>query len=157
MLSRLGKIAASGALTVVLVGCNYTSRKHSQSSPVVVQSTRESIQRDFVNVYCLGCHTQANAKNRFVDLTDIVKLAEPGDHTTEAGHHHRVLVQPGCPKQSLFLSILKEGKMPPRPAEPVPAETLRSIESWIVSLKPDAGDSCNGDEPGAGVDGDEPG
>lgn len=121
----------------------------SGSSPqgVTISPTQESIQRDFVNVSCLSCHTQATPKNRYVNLNDIMALTKPVDHTIDPEHHHRVLILPGCPKQSLFLSILKEGKMPPAPSDPISAATIQALESWIVSLKPNAGTSCNSDEP----------
>ncbi len=139
-------VAWGFVLFPVLSACSASSGSSPQGASAI-SPTRESIQRDFVNVSCLRCHTQETVKNRYVDLTDIMNLTQPGDHNTEAGHHHRVLIVPGCPKQSLFLGILKEGKMPPGGAETIPVSTLQALETWIVSLKPDAGKSCNSDEP----------
>ncbi len=129
----------------LLSACSGNSGSSSQG--VTVSPTRESIQRNFVNVSCLQCHAQATPKNRYVDVTDILTLTKPGDHTTDAGHHHRVLIKPGCPKQSLFFSILKEGRMPPPPSDPIPAATIQALDDWIVSLKPNPGTGCNSDEP----------
>jgi hypothetical protein len=143
------KLFLFGAVVVGVAACSYSKDKAPEAA-TAVQPTRESIQRDFVAGTCLRCHRTPTELNRFVDLNDIGKL-------TEAGHHRPAAVIPGCPKQSLFLSILREGKMPPLAAEPIPETTLKAIEDWIVSLRPDAGDSCNGDEPGSGGDGDEPG
>lgn len=148
----LGRALAFGLLLGVLMGCNYSRRKTPLGGAPVVLATRESIQQDFVGASCLRCHTQANAKNRYVDLSDILTLTQPGDHNTEAGHHHRVLIVPGCPKQSFFVSILKEGKMPPAPDERVLPETIEAIEDWIVGLRPNPGTACDSDEPG-GPDG----
>lgn len=139
--------AVLSALFLLLSACSGSSGSSPQSGLLTVSPTRESIQQNLVNVSCLRCHTQATAKNRYVNLTDIMTLTVPGDHATEEGHHHRVLILPGCPKQSLFLSLLKEGKMPPTPADSVPMATLKAIEDWIISLKPDAGTTCEGDEP----------
>lgn len=145
---RMCRILSFGIVLGIVVGCNYSQRKTPLGGAAVVLATRESIQQDFVGGSCLRCHTQANAKNRYVDLTDIMTLTQPGDHNTEAGHHHRVLIVPGCPKLSFFVSILKEGKMPPTPDERVLPETIEAIEDWIVSLRPNPGTACDSDEPG---------
>lgn len=145
---KFGSAAGWGLLLLLplLGACGKNSGSTPQGGPITVAPTLEGLQKNFVDVSCVKCHTSATAKNRWVDLTDILALTKAGDHTTEAGHHHRILIQPGCPKQSLFLSILKEGKMPPS-GDAVPASTLQALETWIVSLKPNAGTSCNSDEP----------
>lgn len=134
-------------LVAILTSCSRNSEPAPQGGSVTVLPTKESIQRDFVNVSCVGCHTQPTAKNRNVALSDIgaIIVGAPHDHT--ANPMPRMLIVPGCPKQSFFLSILKEGKMPPGGQQTVPAATLQAIETWITSLKPDAGNSCNSDEP----------
>lgn len=58
------------------------------------------------------------------------------------------LIKPGCPKQSFLMMILKAQKMPPLPNPPVDAATIKVLEDWIVSLDPNAGTACDGDEPG---------
>lgn len=141
-------------LLLTLVSCNYSDRKQPQSGEFSVEATRESIQRNVVNVSCLRCHTQATPRNHGVELTDILSLTSAPEHAP-GGHHHSALILPGCPKQSLFVSILKEGKMPPPPEQPLPATTIATIETWITSLKP--GTNCNSDEPGGpDSDGNEP-
>lgn len=119
--------------------------------PLVIQPTKESIQTEFVNKSCLGCHESASARNRFVDLRDIGVLAEEG-HVHEPGGPRHNLIKPGCPKQSFFLSIIREGKMPPPPAPRPSDENLQAVDAWIVSLKADA--TCLSDEPG-GDDGED--
>ncbi len=134
-----------GALLLVLPACSRNSGSSPQGGSVTVSPTQESIQRDFVNVSCVGCHSQPTSKNRNVGLGDISALVVGHPHDHEAGTMPRMIILPGCPKQSLFLSILKEGKMPPRGA--ISQATLQAIETWIISLKPDAGKSCESDEP----------
>lgn len=118
-------------------------------SPVEIESQMtpdlKSIQSEFVNKKCLSCHSQPTEKNRFVALSDISQIIAGIGHTYESSHMRRNLIMSGCPKQSLFLSIIKEGKMPP--SENVSAVILRTIEEWIVSLKPSAGRACQDDEP----------
>lgn len=151
-----GKGIALGFGLLTLAACNQSTTKVPESGPLRVQANRESIQRDFVNGTCLRCHGEATARNHFVDLRDIARHTAPRNPGAEDGHHHHEpLIKAGCPKESLFLAVLKSGEMPPRPSDPVPAETLQAIETWIRSLDPQA--ACS-DEPGTG-DGqdDEPG
>lgn len=116
-----------------------------QTGETRVSPTQESIQRDFVNVACLECHRMPTAKNRNVGLSDIGAILENGSHDHGTTFVARKIIRPGCPKQSLFLSILKEGKMPPKGK--VPGETLDAIETWITSLDPAAEKTCERDEP----------
>lgn len=134
-------------MLLALSACSRTSEPIPQGGAVTVSPTQESIQRDFVNVSCLGCHRQATSKNRNVALSDIGSIIVGTPHDHNASPMPRMLIVPGCPKQSFFLSILKEGKMPPGGQETIPMATLEAIETWITSLKPDAGNDCNSDEP----------
>ena len=125
-------------------------------TPAKLEPSLKSIQTIFVTKKCLSCHTEATERNRNVVLTDLSLLIEKTNN--DGGHQHHLkdsiplgqmrknLIKPGCPKESFFLSIMKEGKMPPPPSKATPEE-LKIIEQWITSLKPDAGKSCS-DEPG---------
>ena len=141
---------------LLLAACN---RAQTGASDQKLEATTESVQRAFVNQSCLKCHTVAKDTNRNVALADINTLIEPEGHV----HHHgdpavRFLVKPGCPKKSFFLSILREGKMPPPPGLKISEEKLQVIEAWITSLKPNAvcedleeppdSPTPGGDEPG---------
>lgn len=134
-------------LLSLLSGCSRSSEPTPQGGAVTISPTQESIQRDFVNVTCVGCHRQATAKNRNVALSDIGSIIAGKPHDHDAGPMPRMIIIPGCPKQSLFLSILKEGKMPPAGTSTIPSETIQAIEAWIKNLNPDPGNSCNSDEP----------
>ena len=126
-------------------------------TPAKLEPDLKSIQTVFISKKCVSCHAEATERNRFVVLTEISQIIEKTDK--KDGHQHHLneatpladqvrknLIKPGCPKQSFFLSIMKEGKMPPPPSKVSPDE-LKIIEQWITSLKPDAGKSCS-DEPG---------
>ncbi|MBI1861176.1 MAG: hypothetical protein HYR96_09695 [Deltaproteobacteria bacterium] len=130
---------------VVLSACSGGPKDGEQKvSQKPVLPTLESIQVDFVNNQCIACHQVASASNRHVALNDLSQIIEGGG----GPHSHiRRIIKPGCPKQSFFLSILKEGKMPKPPAAPVAPDVLDAIEKWIVSLNPTAGPTCD-DEPG---------
>lgn len=108
-----------------------------------LQSDLNSIQQDFVNPRCLSCHSEATSSNRDVSLRDISQIIE-GQWTVNL-MARRNLIKPGCPLQSFFYTIIKSGEMPPN--ESVDGESLRMIETWIVSLDPSASDNCS-DEPG---------
>ena len=112
-----------------------------------ISPTIQSIQHDFVDKKCLSCHGQATERNRYVALSDLGSIMDVGSHSHHPNEMRRDLIKPGCPKQSFFLSIMREGKMPR--GEKVDEETLKTIEQWITGLKPDAGSTCNfsGDEP----------
>lgn len=125
--------------------------------PLTVQANQESIQKNLVDKTCISCHQSATASNRYVELTDISKLIEGAGHEHTPGGPRHNLVKPGCPTQSFFYTIMKEGKMPPPPAGKVSPESLKAVEDWIVSLKPNAGNSCESDEPQDQPSGDEPG
>ncbi len=152
ILKGFGVLAVS--LLFILIGCNRTEIKAIDRRKL--EATTQSIQRNFVNVSCVRCHAQAATVNRNVALGDISKIIEADGHVHEHGSM-RLLIKPGCPKQSFFLSIMKEGKMPPSPEAKVSTETLKVIEDWIVSLKPNAGNACNDDEPGGSRESGEPG
>lgn len=160
MIDRINwQCAIVGVLALALVSCGKTPTDGTtvagdppvQPAPIPkereLKPTLQSIQADFVNVKCISCHMTATDKNRYVVLTDLSKLIEGGGHTHGPGgtHHHRHLIKPGCPKQSFFLSILKEGKMPPPPAQKISEKELNVISDWITGLKPSA--DCKDDEP----------
>ncbi len=79
-------------------------------------------------------------------MADIATSIEKPGHDHGTGAHPRYLIKPGCPKQSFFLSIIREGKMPPAPAEKISPETIKAIEQFIIALDPKAGKMCD-DEP----------
>lgn len=140
----IGKVWAFAIpLLLFLSACNRTETKGNEEK---LEATAQSIQRTFVNVSCVSCHTQNTTANRNVVLTDITRIIEEPGQPHEHGKM-RMLIKPGCPKESFFLSIMKEGKMPPKPSEKVSADTVKVIEDWIISLKPNAGKYCNSDEP----------
>lgn len=106
----------------------------------------QSIQSDFVNPRCLSCHSEPTSRNQNVWLGDIFQIIE-GNPIRFPGARQN-LIKPGCPKQSFLMMILKSQKMPPLPNPPVNAATIKILEDWIVSLDPNAGTTCDGDEPG---------
>jgi hypothetical protein len=118
------------------------------------QPTLASIQMDFVDRRCVSCHQEATATNRHVKLTNFMEIVEGTGHPP-GGAHVRKIIKPGCPKESFFHSIMREGKMPPPPAPKPSPEWLKAMADWITSLKPGA--ICD-DEPGGGDpdEGDEP-
>ncbi len=115
------------------------------------QATLTSIQKDFVNKKCVSCHQEATASNRHIKLTDLMEIVEGTGHSS-GGAHVRKIIKPGCPKESFFHSIMREGKMPPPPADKPSQEWLKAIAEWIAALKPGA--ICD-DEPGDGDDEDD--
>lgn len=117
--------------------------------PLKMLANEESIQNDLVNTRCLSCHGGASEANRNVDLRNIGLLVRgrhhgPG-HVSDGSRHG--LIVPGCPDESFFYTIMKQGNMPPAPAERVSAETLKIVEDWIISLKKDGDPECGDDEP----------
>lgn len=122
-----------------------------------LKPSQESIQIQLVEKSCVSCHESATSKNRHVDLRDIGKIIEgEHNHATDSDHSRTALVKPGCPKQSFFLSIMREGKMPPPPAPSIESKSLNIVEIWIKGLK-DV-ENCEPDEPGDDEIGDdEPG
>ena len=116
-------------------------------TPAKPQPTLLSVQKDISNKRCLSCHVDASDKNRFVSLIDLGQIIETSSHAHVHDGVRRNLIKPGCPKQSFFLSIIKEGKMPPQPLERLSAEELKAVEDWITSLNPNAVLSCVSDEP----------
>lgn len=138
------------SLLLALAGCNYTHPKVSEEN---IQANLESIQRDFVDVRCVRCHTEATAANRYVSLIDITQSIETPKSGPES--RPRYLIKPGCPKQSFFLSIIKEGKMPPGGG--VSPKAIEAIEKYITSLNPHAGTDCSDEPPGDETDPGEPG
>jgi|GEM_PF-1817699 len=118
----------------------------------VPQPTLASIQKDFVDRKCVSCHQEATSANRHVKLASLMEIVEGTGHPP-GGAHVRKIIKPGCPKESFFHSIMREGKMPPPPAPKPTQEWLKAMSDWITSLKPGA--ICD-DEPGGGDDGDEP-
>lgn len=154
MLNR-GKVTFKGRISYwflpffFLWGCNTSETKsNTPAAEEKLESTQDSIQRNFVNRSCVSCHTEATASNRHVSLTDISKVIEKPGHDHSGGAHIRYLIKPGCPKQSFFLSIIREGKMPPR--EKIASDIIKTIEDFIISLNPQAqsGKLCDDDEPG---------
>ena len=134
---------------LLLVSCH---REQVGATDERLEATVDSIQRNFVNRHCLECHLTATAANRYVSLSDLSTLIEKtGDGHS---HHPRFLIKPGCPRESFFLSILKEGKMPPAPAQKVSAEAINTIERWIISLHPNG--SCDDEPQDTSGGGDEP-
>lgn len=139
------------ATLAVIIGLAGLSCARSPEEPVGQEikdpkllPTLESIQQEFVNNRCVTCHKTATSQNRHVALKDLRTIIEGRG---EPHSHVRKIIKPGCPKQSFFLSIIREGKMPPR--ETVRDDDVAAIEKWIISLKPDAGPTCD-DEPGGG-------
>lgn len=134
--------------------------RHEDPVPPVVikiEPNKESIQKNLMDTACVACHRGATSSNRFVDLSDIETVISTGEHIHDPSAPRHDLVEPGCPKQSFLLSIMREGKMPPPPAERPSDEGLKAVEDWILGLKP--GSTCDSDEPGGddGGDSDEPG
>lgn len=136
-------------------------KKESEDArwPPKVLATLESIQRDLVNESCLGCHSVASDTNHHVDLSNVSKLLDGASHDSGSSEHKTTILVPGCPQQSLFLSIMKEGKMPPPPASKIAGEALQAVETWIESLNQNADLDCDSDEPRSQdqPDDDEPG
>lgn len=138
------------SLFFFLTGCNYSHLKNQDQK---IEANLSGIQR-FVDGACVRCHMQSTAANRYVSLIDISELIEKPGNDHGSGHQHtRFLIKPGCPKESFFLSIIKEGKMPPGGG--VSAQTMQSIAEFITSLNPHPGTECD-DEPGGSGPG-EPG
>jgi len=108
---------------------------------LVLESTQESIQKNLVDSKCLSCHQEAKATNRNVDLRDIGKL-----FGNLSSSQRKDLIIPGCPKESMFLSILREGKMPPNSATKISEQDMKVIENWIKGFPPQR-TNCNPDEP----------
>jgi hypothetical protein len=148
-LSMIGGLAT--ALLFSISACNWVEVKGAE---LRVSPTLQSVQRDFVDRACLRCHVQSTTANRNVDLTDIARLVEKAGHHHGDAEHTRFLIKPGCPKQSLFLSIIREGKMPPPPAPRISAENINAIAEYITSLDPKA--NCESDEPPDDDDDDSP-
>lgn len=127
---------------------------------LTVEPTMESIQRNLVDKNCVSCHQSATSSNRFIALGDLaIVIQTPGGHQDHDGMRHD-LISPGCPSQSFFYTIMREGKMPTPPATKVSEENLKTVEKWIISLRPDAGPTCGSDDDEPGDDGggdDEPG
>jgi len=140
--------------------CNRIEHK---VSPQKLEPTAASIQRSIMNGRCVRCHLDSRKENGYIPLTDFTVLVEDGkphDHSS----HKRFLIKPGCPKQSVFMSILRKGKMPPPPDAALSEGEFDVIEKWITSLKPEAEKLCESDEPvdsvppgGGEPGGDEPG
>ncbi len=156
--SAMGSIKAlSIAIFIIELGCS--PYHDTLEQPVGLLPTTQSIQTGFINERCLSCHSDSTEHNRHVNLTDIKQITtvSNGGHSGHlSGHARSPIIRPGCPKQSLVVSILREGQMPPPPSAPIDAKTIEIIETWIRSLNPD--DKCLDDEPGDGIpDGDEPG
>ena len=108
--------------------------------PLTLQPTLGSIQHELVDKKCVACHSEASVANRHVALSDLSKVILPPN--VPAAHDHtdprfarNDLVREGCPDQSFFYTIMKEGTMPPR-AQHVSAEDLTTVASWIKSLGP---------------------
>lgn len=132
---------------IILASCARTSSPSLVTSkdlpvPEKITPTIESIQRNFVDKKCLSCHTQATESNRFIVLRDISQLIE--GNTSGSGRKN--LIKPGCPKESFFLSIMREGKMPPPAYGGVGEESIKTIEEWIAGLNPNY-ELCSKDEP----------
>lgn len=160
-------------LAMTTIGCGRKSKSHDDSPrqpdppppteddqtppDAGVEAKLESIQENLVDRDCKSCHQGASRQNRNVDLTDIAAIIVSSEHAHEPDGARRDLIKPGCPQQSFFLSIMREGKMPPKPASRVDDAKLQAVERWIKSLAPDV--ICESDEPGGndGVDDDEPG
>jgi mono/diheme cytochrome c family protein len=137
---RWGVWFMTTSLVALLSACNQPTTIISTQK---LESTLESIQRDFVNPNCIQCHTQATENNRYVKLTDLSAVIEKTGHD-HSSPHVRYLIKPGCPKQSFFLSIIRAGKMPP--SGKVSAEEIQTIETFIKNLDPNAKKKCD-DEP----------
>ncbi len=111
-----------------------------------LKPTIDSVQQNFVNVRCISCHELPTAKNRHVSLARLSETIE-GNGQNPTGGHIRQLIKPGCPKQSLFSSILREGKMPPPPMAKIEEKEIQIIEDWIRSLNPKATCEDSGEPP----------
>ena len=128
---------------------------------LTVEPTMESIQKNLVDKNCVSCHQSATSANRLIALGDLSVVIQTPDAHHDHNSMRQDLIKPGCPNQSFFYTIMREGKMPPPPTTEVSEENLKTVEQWIVSLRPDAGPTCDhdDDEPGddSGGDDDEPG
>lgn len=110
---------------------------------VELEPNAASIQSELVGKRCVSCHTEATHANRHVDLSDVAKGGS--------------WLRPGCPSQSLFLSVLKDGKMPPAPAARLEGSKVDIVARWIEDMVKAEDRHCEDtDEPGTG-DGGEPG
>lgn len=114
-----------------------------QPEKIELQGNSASIQSELVTKRCISCHSEATHANRHVDLSDVTKAAS--------------WLRPGCPDQSLLLSVLKDGKMPPAPAARVEAADIEVVARWIEAMVSVEDRHCEDtDEPGRD-DGGEPG
>lgn len=114
---------------------------HQPNLPLTLQPTVDSVQHELVDKKCVACHAEGSASNGHVLLTDLNKVilppnvTAPHDHTDP--HFARAdLVREGCPEQSFFYTIMKEGKMPLGPAGHISVADLATVEAWIKSLGP---------------------
>ena len=83
-----------------------------------------------------------------VDLSDLGKVIAAGEHSHQPTDLRKIVV-PGCPQESLFLSVMRENIMPPPPREQVSPTELTIVEQWIKALDPQA--KCGQDEPNDGT------
>lgn len=141
MPNKSASIIFYSIVVVGLFGCDHRELKSRDEK---LEATQESIQRNLVNRSCVSCHLDATVKNRYVSLVDIGSVIEkPG--SSPSGR--RYLIKPGCPKESFFLSIIREGKMPPAPAQSISTEEIQVIEEFIRDLNPSATSETCSDEP----------
>lgn len=159
-LKKEGTWLIASSFFLMLSACSRQEPKASsdpqKASDSRVVASLESIQRNFVNTTCIECHTGATATNRYVSLVDISTLIEKPGTKPSGGPKARYLIKPGCPKQSLFLSIMREGKMPKSGG--VPQEIIHTIDTFIKNLDPNAGKKCDeGEPPDEYLPSDEPG
>lgn len=114
------------------------------AAKVELEPNAASVQSELVGKRCISCHVQATHANRHVDLSDVTKGGS--------------WMRPGCPNQSLLLSVLKEGKMPPPPAARLQPSDVAIVARWIEDMVLPEDRRCeDSDEPGADDGGAEPG
>jgi mono/diheme cytochrome c family protein len=123
-----------------------------------LEATLASVQSVLADKRCVSCHTEASRANNHVVLTDLATISfegQPPAHVHDSPEPRRDLIKKGCPDQSFFLSILKEGKMPPAPQPRLTTEELATVAKWITNLGPEnqAPDYCR-DPTEPGDDGD---
>jgi hypothetical protein len=101
-----------------------------------LKPTIDSIQANLINKKCISCHQSATEGNGLVDLRDLREniSAFPGRNPQLNGA--RTTVMSGCPEYSILSLSLKNGTMPPAPAEHISAADLAVVEAWIRSLEP---------------------
>ncbi len=114
-------------------------------SSAPLEATGSSVQQQFINKFCIGCHSEATSKNRNTNLSNLTALVDDGSPAGTKGLPKKIILA-GCAQKSFLLNIVKEKKMPPPPASAVSADTVAILTTWIVSLKSKKPDPCKDDD-----------